>query len=438
MSMAPAFIVKGWCPGALRPMESGDGLIMRVRPRDGSLCARSIRGIADAAEAFGNGHVDLTRRANLQLRGLRAETLGPAREALRTLGLLDGTAEAERIRNILVSPLAGLDPAGIIDMRPLAIALADRLAVLAPRLSLPAKFSFVLDGGGRLPLAGERADIRAVAIAAAGRPRIAIQRGEGEWLGMTEPENMVAAIDAILSGMPPEWESVETRNGQKQHNGETLARLPMSDLPDGVIGLGVPFGRMEAAQLRGLADMAPEIRLSPWRVVYIHAPGEPVNELRAAARGIGFVTDADDPVMRVQACPGRPACGSAHADTRRDALAVAGWMAARRFSGTAHVSACAKGCASSARADITLVGEPGGYRLIPGGKARDAGGQVIPASVIPASCIPASGIAASGIAASAILAALDAMGDPDAVPAQAYGDGKAPPASPTANGAAHG
>ena len=27
-----AFEIKGWCPGALRPMLSGDGLVVRVRP----------------------------------------------------------------------------------------------------------------------------------------------------------------------------------------------------------------------------------------------------------------------------------------------------------------------------------------------------------------------------------------------------------------------
>ncbi len=25
--------IKGWCPGALRPMQSGDGLVVRIRPR---------------------------------------------------------------------------------------------------------------------------------------------------------------------------------------------------------------------------------------------------------------------------------------------------------------------------------------------------------------------------------------------------------------------
>ena len=33
---ATAHLRKGWCPGALRPMQSGDGLLLRVRPKAGS------------------------------------------------------------------------------------------------------------------------------------------------------------------------------------------------------------------------------------------------------------------------------------------------------------------------------------------------------------------------------------------------------------------
>ena len=29
-------VIQGWCPGALRPMMSGDGLVVRVRPRNNS------------------------------------------------------------------------------------------------------------------------------------------------------------------------------------------------------------------------------------------------------------------------------------------------------------------------------------------------------------------------------------------------------------------
>ena len=42
-------IIQGWCPGALRPMASGDGLVVRVRAHGGRLSQAQARGIADLA-----------------------------------------------------------------------------------------------------------------------------------------------------------------------------------------------------------------------------------------------------------------------------------------------------------------------------------------------------------------------------------------------------
>ncbi len=40
---------KGWCPGALRPMETGDGLLARVRAPRGRLSLDQAAALADAA-----------------------------------------------------------------------------------------------------------------------------------------------------------------------------------------------------------------------------------------------------------------------------------------------------------------------------------------------------------------------------------------------------
>ena len=120
MSVAASIDIKGWCPGVLRPMPSGDGLIVRVRPCCGAFRLEQARGLADIAAALGNGHIDLTRRANLQIRGLaRGE---PARAACGA-----GQARPDRSRcrdrsprNVMVEPLAGLDPAEKLDVRPMA------------------------------------------------------------------------------------------------------------------------------------------------------------------------------------------------------------------------------------------------------------------------------------------------------------------------------
>ena len=89
MKHAAPFEVKGWCPGALKPMQSGDGLIVRVRPRCGMLSPDELIVLAEAAQRFGNGHIDLTRRANLQIRGVSEETLPGLHEVIDRLGLLE-------------------------------------------------------------------------------------------------------------------------------------------------------------------------------------------------------------------------------------------------------------------------------------------------------------------------------------------------------------
>ena len=76
---------KGWCPGALRPMESGDGLIVRLKITGGEVSAELASALAQWAEDFGNGQIDLTSRANLQLRGVSEKTLPGLQDALDAL-----------------------------------------------------------------------------------------------------------------------------------------------------------------------------------------------------------------------------------------------------------------------------------------------------------------------------------------------------------------
>lgn len=102
--MTPDFAVRGWCPGALRPMASGDGLVVRLRLPAGRLSSGTAHAIADLSRRYGNGLIDLSARANLQLRGVRPEAHPPLIAVLQALALLDPTPEAEARRNILVTP----------------------------------------------------------------------------------------------------------------------------------------------------------------------------------------------------------------------------------------------------------------------------------------------------------------------------------------------
>ena len=88
----------------------------RIRVPGGQLTAEAFRVVADGAAELGDGSVELTSRANLQVRGLAdgAETALAAR--LFEAGLLP-SATHDRVRNILASPLTGRDAHGHADAR---------------------------------------------------------------------------------------------------------------------------------------------------------------------------------------------------------------------------------------------------------------------------------------------------------------------------------
>ena len=153
MPVARSPAIKGWCPGALRPMESGDGWVVRVRPRGGRLSQQQVAGIAAVAAAHGNGWLDLSSRANLQIRGVSTASHTPLIHGLRALGLLDDDEISEARRNVMVSPFAGT--AG----RAIAAAL-EVLLTGSDAPDLPAKFGFAVDTGFPPVLRSAPADIR--------------------------------------------------------------------------------------------------------------------------------------------------------------------------------------------------------------------------------------------------------------------------------------
>jgi precorrin-3B synthase len=402
-----AFEVKGWCPGALKPMRSGDGLIVRVRPRCGMFRPDELVVLAEAAQRFGNGHIDLTRRANLQIRGVGEESLPGLHDVIGGLGLLDPTPEGEAVRNLMISPLAGIDPAEVLDIRGIALEIARLLVSERALWALPSKFGFIVDGCGTLTLADERADIRLTAIRNGANPSVAIgidtQAGI-DWLGSVSPAAAARAAmetaraflevtpnkmrqrvrDLSAKGFASLRSAIRSRLDPltvvpEKTAGSSVRRVGLLDLGPGrfAVGIAAPFGRVETDQLRILAgEMAAfgvkEIRLSPWRILYAEVPSASAgNAVLNAARAVDLITDPDDPLLRIEACPGAPACRSTRLDTRGDARRLAALSSRFGFEGTVHVSGCAKGCAKSAAADLVLVGAEDVYGIVRNGTAGD-------------------------------------------------------------------
>ncbi|MFD7629074.1 precorrin-3B synthase [Streptomyces sp. NPDC059851] len=149
------------CPGALRLHAADDGYLARVRIPGGMLGEEAARLLADAADRLGDGHIDLTSRGNAQLRGLGASCGGELAEVLDRAGLLP-TPTHERVRNVVASPLTGLDGRGLPDVAPW-VAELDRLLCADPdTAALSGRFLFALDDG-RGDVASLDADVTVVA-----------------------------------------------------------------------------------------------------------------------------------------------------------------------------------------------------------------------------------------------------------------------------------
>ncbi|AWN41506.1 precorrin-3B synthase [Methylobacterium durans] len=396
---------RGWCPGLARPMPTGDGLLARIHPASGVLSLAQAKDLAEAARRFGNGHIDVTARANLQVRGVTEETRGPLAAFLDAAGLGDARHDGGPQRLTLASPLAGLDPAERIDVPALARAVeAAGLAIPG----VPAKTLVSLYGGGCFGPGEAEADI-VLRAAEAGRVALALAAEDGpDRIGEVAEAEVAGTVAALLDAFARTGRRRVRDLGQDERHALTRAAARLTSperergsvAPNGawagqrgmpppaglhvlspsltILAVEAPFGRCDADALDALTRIAAtlgatEIRLSSTRgfVLPATAPASAESALADLAAA-GFVVAPEDPRRAVAACPGAPACASGSTPTQVDAARLAEAFqpfAARGL--TAHVSGCAKGCARPAPADLTLAGHDGRYGVVLDGGPGD-------------------------------------------------------------------
>ena len=391
--MNAAVVIKGWCPTALRPMMSGDGLLLRVPVRNATLEAPDLLAIAELSQRYGNGLIDLTQRANFQLRGLSSGHLATLVAALRERGLVEGDAGDAPV-NIICDPLSGVDP-DARDMRPFVLALERGLRTDPTFAALPSKFGFALDGSGRIPLADTGADIRLVAQAG-GRIFVGIAGAHAAadveadlasdaalkltraFLDLRIDERRMHALvgrlgdDALFANAGL---AARARLPETAPTPQLLGLISCG--PATLLGVAAPFGAWCATDLSAVAQrvvavIGASIRLAPGRVLLVAGlTADEAHHARDDFATRGLIVSADDRRVRVAACAGAPACSAAQVPTRAFAAEIARLLPAGE--GIAmHVSGCAKGCAHPTAAPLTLVGQAGAFDLVEDGVAHDS------------------------------------------------------------------
>ncbi|GAA0805771.1 precorrin-3B synthase [Spirilliplanes yamanashiensis] len=345
------------CPGALRLHAAADGPLARVRVPGGVVTAAQLRAVGALARAHGDGHAELTSRANLQLRALRAEPVTLA-AALRAAGLLPSDTH-ETVRNILASPLAATR---------LPVARLDAGLCADARLAdLPGRFLFALDDGA-LDVAA-RADVAAVP---AGGATAILLAGADAGVRVADPvAGLLAAAHAFLDERAAQggtaWRLAELTDGPARVaarlggalDGPRLAVRPGSPVAPGLlpgpagpaVSALVPLGRLHADQLDALAAAGDPVVVTPWRGVVVPGLADP-----APLAAAGLETSPGSRWAGVSACAGRPGCAKSHADVRAAADAATRPGGGRPV----HWTGCPRGCGAPAgdhvRVEATATG----------------------------------------------------------------------------------
>ncbi|WP_426241742.1 nitrite reductase [Nocardioides sp. LHG3406-4] len=267
------------CPGVLRPWSADDGALVRLRLVGGRLAPESLAALRDVSGEYGDGDIHLTRRANLQLRGLptRAGDLLPdVVRSIEATGLLPSRTH-ELVRNVMVSPQTALS-GGRADLRPVAAEL-DALLCGTPRLArLPGRFLFVLDDG-RGDLVTRPTDLGLVALDATSAQ---LRVGSTGWGPVVELASAARALTDLAlrfldergDGPRAPWHVDEVaRPLVAPRPPEAATAVTCPALPFGSVGGGehvaAPGGVVDSALARLLVGHDRELVVTPWRGVLV-------------------------------------------------------------------------------------------------------------------------------------------------------------------------
>ncbi|HXF10056.1 MAG TPA: NirA family protein [Desulfuromonadaceae bacterium] len=404
-----------------------EAFMARLRIPGGSVKTFQLRELANIAKELTSGYVQVTTRANFQMRLILPKDCPEFLRRIQSVGLHTRGAGADNIRNITANPTAGIDPLELIDVMPLCQQLAQTIINDRSFYDLPRKFNIAYDGGGLIGTVEDTNDIGAKAVKVGDDIffRIALGGATGHKtfardLGVLVPpaelNKVILAIvrvyiangnrgdrkKARLKHLLETWSLEKYLDETEKILGHKLTRVPLdpatvrypaqeiSHSHLGVypqkqpglnyIGAAMPVGQITPRQMIRVAEIADlygsgEIRLTVWQNFIIpNVPDAYVETVKKALRKIGF--DTKQSLLRggLIACTGNAYCKFAQSDTKGHAASLADYLDKRVTLDTPiniHLTGCPNSCAQHYMGDIGLLGTKvrgeDGYHVFVGG-----------------------------------------------------------------------
>ncbi|MEK0448003.1 MAG: hypothetical protein RL088_271 [Verrucomicrobiota bacterium] len=358
-----------------------DAFMARLRIPGGFLSTHQSRELARVAEQLTTGYVQITTRANLQIRLIEPRNAPEFLRRVQSVGLHTRGAGADNIRNLTANPTAGIDPVELIDVQPFVEDLGARIINDRAFYDLPRKFNIALDGGGLIGAVEDTNDIGAKAVrvepgsglfeetpvafrialgGATGHKAFARDAGV-----LVTPEQLVKTILAMVRVFIAKGNRGDRKKARLKHLlekmsveeylGETekllgftltrfaqdpeklrwasqdIAHSHVGDFPQkqrglNYVGVTIPVGQISPKQMLRVAELADlygsgEIRLTVWQNFIIpNVPDAFVPTLKKALEKCGLGVRQSHLSSGVIACTGSRYCKFAQADTKAHAL----------------------------------------------------------------------------------------------------------------------
>ncbi|HEY3900443.1 MAG TPA: NirA family protein [Chthoniobacter sp.] len=389
-----------------------EAFMARLRIPGGQLRTFQLRELAQVAKQLTTGYVQITTRANLQMRLIEPKDTPEFLHRIQSIGLHTRGSGADNIRNLTANPTAGIDPHELIDVLPFCHEMAQIIINDRAFYDLPRKFNIAYDGGGLIGTVEDTNDVGCKAVKIGGEIyfRIALGGATGHKafardLGVVvkpaEINRVVAAIvrvyiahgnrtdrkKARLKHLLEKWTLEQYLAETEKLLGYELQRAPLEPasieypgqkLPHshvGVfpqkqaglnsVGVAIPVGHLNPKQMLRIAEIADlygsgEIRLTVWQNFIIpNVPDHFVATVKKALRKVGFDTQQSNLRSGLIACTGNAYCKFAQANTKGHALELVDYLDKRVQLDqpvNIHLTGCPNSCAQHYMGDIGLLG----------------------------------------------------------------------------------